>query len=530
MGEWSPDAQHQGVLRVSGISKSFAGVHALTDVSLEIKAGLITALLGENGAGKSTLIRISSGEMQPDRGRIELDGAAVRLGSPVEGMRRGIFVVHQEPQLVNEMTVAENLFIDDLGERSMFALRRPGRLVARAKELLERLDMTELLPDPGRLCRHISAAQRQMVDIVRALSRDPRVLFLDEPNSSLSRQETNVLFSAVRRLAAQGAAIALVSHRFSEVYELADEIVILRDGMRVAAGSPQEIPAEDAIRHMAGDKRREKLPSIVTGEDAVAADEPGPVMLRLSRCTGPGFTDVDFEVRAGEIVGMAELVGAGRTEIALATIGANQLDAGTVMVNGREGWLRSPAQAVDAGIGYISEERRTGVFYTQDIVFNMSTSVLSDFSVLGILRRGAQVASMTDLAGRLGVRAPSVATAIKALSGGNQQKVLLARALASEPKVLILDEPTRGVDVGTKREIYAILRDLARVRGLAVWFISSDLEEVLELSDRVVIVKDGRITGSFAGGPEAGAVVAAALGEEFEPTVETVAHEVWEQS
>ncbi len=513
---------HAAVLSVQGVGKSFAANHALSDVSIDLTAGTITAILGENGAGKSTFIRVASGEMQPDTGRLVLDGEEVVFKNPVDAMRRGVFVVHQEPQLVNEMTVAENLFIDELGERSLFAMRARKRLVGRAEDLLERLGMASLLPSPARLCKNISAAERQLVDIVRALSRDPKVLFLDEPNSSLSRQETDRLFAVVRDLAARGAAIALVSHRFAEVYEMADDIVILRDGMRVAHGSVDDLPAEVAIREMAGAKGRssttEKTVSGV-GTSGKADGQTNAIALRLRHCTGPGFSDIDFEVRAGEIVGMAGLVGSGRTEIALATIGAARMESGIVEVGGVRRRISSPEKAVRAGIGFISEERRTGVFYGQDIAFNMSSSVLSRYARFGILGRRRQVRAMQRLADRLGVRAASVQAAIKSLSVGNQQKVLLARALASDPDVLILDEPTRGVDVATKREIYATLRELAATRRLAVWFISSDLEEVLDLADRVVIVREGRIVNSFASGPEAGAVVAAALGERFEPAL-----------
>jgi ABC-type sugar transport system ATPase subunit len=520
---------HVAVLAVRGVSKSFAANRALSDVSLELTAGRITAILGENGAGKSTFIRIASGEMQPDSGEVLLGGELVHLKGPVDAMRRGVFVVHQEPQLVNEMTIAENLFIDELGERSLFALRAKSKLVARAEELLDRLGMSALLPDPSRRCKDISAAERQLVDIVRALSREPRVLFLDEPNSSLSRQETDRLFAVVRELAARGAAIALVSHRFTEVYEMADEIVILRDGVRVASGSVAELPADEAIKQMAGAKRRSSEsiePSRSPGASVSPPSprssrritrEPGSVALALRGCSGPGFSDVTFEVRAGEIVGMAGLVGSGRTEIALATIGATQMVSGVVERDGIPRRLASPEAAVRAGIGFISEERRTGVFYDQDIAFNMSSNIMKRFSTLGVVNRRAQLIAMQRLADQLGVRAESVRAPIKSLSGGNQQKVLLARALASDPDVLILDEPTRGVDVATKREIYAILRELATNTGLAVWFISSDLEEVLDLADRVVIVRDGRIADSFEAGPDAGQIVAAALGERLVP-------------
>jgi ABC-type sugar transport system ATPase subunit len=523
----SPNTERVAVLSVRGVSKSFAANRALSEVSIDLTAGKITAILGENGAGKSTFIRVASGEMQPDTGTLFLDGEEVTLKSPVEAMRRGIFVVHQEPQLVDEMTIAENIFIDDLGERPFFGAWRKKALVHRASELLNRLGMETLLLNPERQCKNISAAERQLVDIVRALSRDPKALFLDEPNSSLSRQETDKLFAVVRRLAEQGTAIALVSHRFAEVYELADDIVILRDGMRVASGTLADLPAELAIKQMAGEKRRsaqnDAPPSQTDGIDSAPVPkvkgEPGPIAFKLIDCSGPGFSHVDFEVRAGEIVGMAGLVGSGRTEIALGAIGANRLEAGTIEIAGVRRSLRSPEAALRAGIAFISEERRTGVFYSQDIKFNMSVNVLGKYARFGIVRRRKQINAMQELADQLGVRAASIDAPIKSLSGGNQQKALLARALASDPQVLILDEPTRGVDVATKREMYATLRELAATRNLAVWFISSDLEEVLELADRVVIVREGQIVNSFEGGPNAGQVVAAALGERFEPAM-----------
>jgi len=497
-------------LAVAGLAKSFGPVKALRDVTLAFPAGQVTGLLGENGAGKSTLIRLCSGQMRPDTGRLLLDGKPVSFDTPLEAVAAGVVVVHQEPLLIGELTIADNLFLYDLGERPAYAPARRGENVARARQLLDRLGMTDYLPDPATLCRDLSAASRQMVDIVRALSRQPKVLFLDEPNSSLTHEESERLFAVVRRLRADGVAVVLVSHRLAEVFSIVDNVIVLRDGTFVAAGPPDEIDEKKAVALMAGERKR-----AVVAE--VAADRRGPgdgaeVALQLTGLRGEGFTDVDFTVRRGEIVGMAGLVGAGRTEIAEAVVGLRGVTGGDIRVGGRRVRIPGPGRAQKLGIAYVAEERRTEVFHAQSVGYNLTVRILSTLGRFGWVSSRRTAAAARDLTKRFGVKTASTESPITSLSGGNQQKVLLARALAAKPKVLILDEPTRGVDVGTKAEIYATLRELAHTEGLAVWFISSELEEVVELADRVVVVRRGRVTLDAPNNAGPQPIVAAAMG------------------
>ncbi|XTZ14088.1 sugar ABC transporter ATP-binding protein [Micromonospora echinospora] len=493
-----------------GLTKSFGAVRALRDVSLEFPAGQVTGLLGENGAGKSTLIRLCSGQMQPDSGRLVLDGREVSFGNPLEAIAAGVVVVNQEPLLISELTIADNLFLYDLGERPGYAVARRGANVQRARELLDRLGMTNYLPDPSTLCRDLSAASRQMVDIVRALSRQPRVLFLDEPNSSLTHEESERLFAVMSRLRDEGVAVVLVSHRLAEVYSIVDNVIVLRDGTFVAAGPPDEIHQQRAVALMAGERKRAVVAEVAADRaDTIAGAE---VALELEGLTGDGFTDVSFTVRRGEIVGMSGLVGAGRTEIAEAVIGLRAPTRGGVRVAGRPVRIPGPGRAQRLGLAYVAEERRTEVFHAQSVGYNLTVRVLSSLGRLGWVSPRRINAKARELTERFGVKAASSEAPITSLSGGNQQKVLLARALAARPEVLILDEPTRGVDVGTKAEIYATLRALAHEEGLAVWFISSELEEVVELADRVVVVRNGRVTLDAPNNAGPQPIVAAAMG------------------
>ncbi|GAA0199955.1 sugar ABC transporter ATP-binding protein [Cytobacillus oceanisediminis] len=497
-------------LAVAGMAKSFGPVKALRDVSLSFPAGAVTGLLGENGAGKSTLIRLCSGEMQPDQGVLTLEGRDVAFASPLEAVSAGVVVVHQEPLLVGELTIADNLFLYDLGERPAYAAARRGDNVRRARELLDRLEMADYLPDPATLCRDLSAASRQMVDIVRALSRDPKVLFLDEPNSSLTHEESDRLFRVVERLRDEGVAVVLVSHRLAEVFSIVDHVIVLRDGAFVAAGDPREIDQQRAVTLMAGDRKRAVVESVVADRDL--SSEDAEVALEVVGLSGEGFEDVDFAIHRGEIVGMAGLVGAGRTEIAEAVIGLRRVRRGSIRVGSRPVRVSGPGKAQRLGVAYVAEERRTEVFHAQTVGYNLTVRILDRLGRFGWVsgRRTNRVAR--ELTDRYGVKAASTEAPITSLSGGNQQKVLLARALAAKPKVLILDEPTRGVDVGTKAEIYATLRDLAHTEGLAVWFISSELEEVVELADRVVVVRQGRVTRDAPNDAGPNPIVAAAMG------------------
>ena len=504
------DDVRPAALAAVGLAKSFGAVQALRDVSLTFPAGQVTGLLGENGAGKSTLIRLCSGQMRPDRGRLLLDGAEVSFATPLEAIAAGVVVVNQEPLLIGELTIADNLFLYDLGERPGYGRARRSENVQRARALLDRLRMADYLPDPSTLCRDLSAASRQMVDIVRALSRQPKVLFLDEPNSSLTREESERLFAVMNRLRDEGVAVVLVSHRLAEVYSIVDNVIVLRDGTFVAAGPPDEIDQERAVALMAGERKRAVVAEVMA--DRAEATAQAETALELDGLTGDGFTGVDLTVHRGEIVGMAGLVGAGRTEIAEAVVGLRRVSGGRIRVGGRPVRIPNPGRAQRLGIAYVAEERRTEVFHEQSVGYNLTVRILSSLGRLGSVSPGRAGRAARDLARRFGVKAASIEAPITSLSGGNQQKVLLARALAAKPEVLILDEPTRGVDVGTKAEIYATLRELAHGEGLAVWFISSELEEIVELADRVVVIRRGQVTLDAPNNAGPNPIVAAAMG------------------
>ena len=506
--------EDQIALEVVSVDKRFGSVHALSDVSMQFRRGRVTALLGENGAGKSTLIRVCSGVHHPDGGEVRVSGKPERLPNALAAKAMGIAVVHQEPQLVAQMTVAENIFLARLGTRSGTALHRRNGLVTEARALLASLGLENELPDLDGRCVGLSAAERQLVEIARALADDPHVLFLDEPNSSLTRKETDRLFDIVRRLRDRGTAIILVSHRLGEVYEISDDIIVMRDGRKVGEGSADALPKQKAIQLMAGERLKAALD--LAGSDAQPPPVTGTPVLSVRNASGLAFSDVSFDIHAGEIVGMAGLVGSGRTEIIRAILGADPLFAGDIRLKGRSVRFGSPRAALKGGIAFISEERRTSVFYGHDIRFNLTSNVLEQFGRFGFFSERKRRAFAQKSADEMGVKADNVEVGIRTLSGGNQQKVLLARALASNPSLLILDEPTRGVDVRTKADMYRQIRTLAHERGLAVWFVSSELDEVLQLADRIVVVRSGEIADNLARGPQAARVVASALGEKIE--------------
>jgi ABC-type sugar transport system ATPase subunit len=508
-------------LEVVSVDKRFGSVHALSDVSMRFRRGRVTALLGENGAGKSTLIRVCSGVHQPDSGEVLVSGRVERIPGSLAAKRMGIAVVHQEPQLVTQMTVAENIFLARLGSRAGTAIHHRAGLVAEAEKLLASLGLDKELPDLGGRCAGLSAAERQLVEIARALAADPHVLFLDEPNSSLTRKETDRLFDIVRRLRDRGTAVVLVSHRLGEVYEISDEVIVMRDGRKVGEGSVDALPKQKAIQLMAGERLKAAL-DIAESATPKAPPAGAVPVLSVRNASGLAFSDVSFDIHAGEIVGMAGLVGSGRTEIIRAIIGADPLFGGDIRLQGKSVRFGSPRSALRGGIAFITEERRTSVFYGHSISFNLTSNVLEQFGRFGFFSERKRRAFAQKSADAIGVKADNVDVGIRTLSGGNQQKVLLARALASNPSLLILDEPTRGVDVRTKADMYRQIRTLAHEQGLAVWFVSSELDEILQLADRIVVVRGGEIADSLARGPEAARVVASALGEKIEDAATTV--------
>ncbi|MFF0311230.1 sugar ABC transporter ATP-binding protein [Streptosporangium sp. NPDC004379] len=473
-------------LRVEGLGKRFGAVRALDDVTLDVRPGEVLALMGENGAGKSTLLKIITGDHRPDDGRLLLGGKEVSFGSPADARRAGVRVIAQEPEIIPHVSVAENVHVGALTAKGRLFSHRA--LAERTRADLERLGFAGAI-DPGCPGERLSPAQRQLVEILRALTGEVRVLAFDEPTSSLSDHEVSALFALIRRLRDQGVAIVYVSHRMQEILRLADRVAVLRDGRLAGVRPAAETGEDELVRMMVG----RDLSAMFQRE----RNRPGEPVLTLNGVTTDDVTDVSFEVRAGEVVGLAGLVGAGRSELARAVVGDLPIRSGEVLLEGRRLRPRSPSDTVRAGIGLAPEERKAqALLLHRSVRDNVSLAVLDRLSRFRLVRRAAERALVREYADRLRVKAPSVETEVRRLSGGNQQKVVLARWLARRPKVLILDEPTRGVDVGAKAEIYSIIDRLA-ADGVAVLVISSELPEVLGLADRIVVMQNGRVTGEL---------------------------------
>jgi ABC-type sugar transport system ATPase subunit len=469
-----------------GICKSFPGVDALKSVDLVLNSGEVHAVVGENGAGKSTLLRVLAGAEQPDAGIIDLGGTARRFSGPADARALGISTVYQETSLFGPLSIAENIFSwGPPRGRAGFIMMKEMR-----SRTVAALATLGLEVDPTTRVAELTSAQRQLVEIARATMWSADVLILDEPTSSLSGRETDVLFREVRRLRDAGMAIAYISHRLEEVLALADRVTVLRDGAVVGSTPASTTTADDLIRMMVG---RELTDLYGHGEGAV-----GDVVLDVAHLTSPGwFEDVSFTVRSGEIVGLGGLVGAGRTEVAMGLFGMMPT-TGTVKLNGRPYRPRSPAYAMAAGVAYVTEDRRVGgLFPDLSVMQNLTVTQLARLSRGGFISSRAEHALAEQLVRSVDVRTATTDQAVRLLSGGNQQKVLFAKWLGLHPSVLIVDEPTRGVDIGAKAEIYRVLREHTQ-QGAAVLFISSDLPELIGVSDRVVVMHEGSVTGELA--------------------------------
>lgn len=472
-------------LEMRGISKSFPGIRALSDVDLIARAGEVHAVVGENGAGKSTLMKILAGVYQPDGGTISLDGAETRISGPIDARSRGIGMVYQELNLVPDLTVAENIMLGATPSRFGFVRRR-----ALSEAAAVVLDAFDARIDPAAILGSLTVSQQQIVEIAKAYAQRPSIIVLDEPTSSLSEHEAQALFHIVRRMRADGIAIIYISHRLREVLELADQVTVLRDGRQIETQSADGLTAGEMIRLMVGRDLTDIFPK---------REVPiGDVVLEVDALTRPGaFADVSVSVRAGEIVGLAGLVGAGRTEVARAVFGFDRAQSGTVRVDGRDVSARTPAQGLAAGIAYVPEDRkRDGIVPSASIKDNVSLPVLSSLSTGGWISRTRERAMVRDQVETLGVSPPVIERAVDTLSGGNQQKVVIAKWLAAKPRVLILDEPTRGVDVGAKADIHEIIGALAAA-GTAILLISSELPEVLAVSDRIYVLHEGHVSAEL---------------------------------
>ena len=483
------------LLRMTSIRKRFPGVQALDDASLEVLPGEIHALLGENGAGKSTLIKILAGAQQPDSGTIELGGETVVMVSPHDAQRRGIATIYQEFTLAPNMTIAENVFIGREPGTGFFV--DWGKMASETQAITKRLGLEM---QPMATVRNLSVAEQQMVEIARALSMKSRLIVMDEPTSALSLKEVDKLFRISRELKAHGLSIIFVTHRLEEVMQICDRYTVLRDGRLMGTGSISEITIDGIIRLMVG---REVKALFAHRQREVAGD----VVLKVEGLNRQGNTqdqnatvlaDVGFEVRQGEILGVAGLVGAGRTEMARAVFGADAFDSGRIIIDGHEVHIRSPKDAIRHGIGLVPEDRKQqALFLALAVRINLSMAAHKQILRWGMfIDETAERAMVEEYRKKLNIRMASQEQLIANLSGGNQQKVTLARWLALRPKVLIVDEPTRGIDVVAKIEVHNLLYEMAQ-SGIAVVAISSELPEVLAISDRIVTMREGRVTGQI---------------------------------
>lgn len=474
------------VLELRDVSKSFGGVVALRSANLNVEAGSIHALVGENGAGKSTLVKIVSGVYHRDSGVLRFDGHDADFASTAEAKAKGIAVIYQEPTLFPDLSVVENIF---MGRQPLLRGRRidRGAMHVEAKELFERLGVPL---DPDRPARGLSIADQQIVEIAKAISLDAKLLIMDEPTAALSGSEVDRLFAVARSLRDEGRALVFISHRFDEVFDLCDAITVLRDGEYVSTDSIGDVTVDEIVARMVGREVTELFPK--------RPADLGDVVLEVTGLSSEGaFGDVSFQVRAGEIVGLAGLVGAGRSEIARAVFGIDRYDAGSVELNGQPIPPHNPRASIKAGIAFVPEDRRQQGLVTEgSIAENIASVIRRRLTRYGLLTTGAEQAASTPWAHQLEVKTAALDLPAATMSGGNQQKVVIAKWLATEPTLLIVDEPTRGIDVGTKAEVHRLLSDLAG-RGIAILMISSELPEVLGMADRVLVVREGEITAEL---------------------------------
>ncbi|GHF44611.1 sugar ABC transporter ATP-binding protein [Streptomyces griseosporeus] len=486
-------ASPPSLLSMSGITKSFPGVRALDGVDLDVQAGEVHCLLGQNGAGKSTLIKVLAGAHQPDTGTIRWRGEEVVLRSPIAAMRLGIATIYQELDLVEHLSVAENVHLGHEPTAAGFVVRRRTAKASTAA-LLKRLGHPEI--DPGRLVGDLSAAQQQIVSMARALSHDVRLIVMDEPSAALDPDEVDNLFRIVGDLTADGVAVVYISHRLEEIRRIGDRVTVLKDGRAVAGGLPAKTtPTREVVSLMTGRTMEYVFP------ERPAAPPTGTPVLQVRGLARDGeFAPLDLEVHAGEIVGLAGLVGSGRSEILETVYGARKPTAGQVLVEGRPLRPGSVRAAVRAGVGLAPEERKAqALLMLESVTRNVSVSSLSRFSRAGWIDRGAERAAARAATRELSLRPDNPSVPVRTLSGGNQQKAVLARWLLRGCRVLLLDEPTRGVDVGARAELYAVVRRLAD-EGLAVLLVSSEVPEVLGLADRVLVLREGSVVHTAPAG------------------------------
>lgn len=500
-----PDAKT--IIQCEGITKYFPGVKALDGVSFDIRQGEVHSLCGENGAGKSTLIKVLTGVHERDGGRYLIDGKEVFFKSPQEGIENGVSCVYQELSIAPQLDVAKNLFIGNLPMKG--GLVDHKTLYRRAAEILAELDLNI---SPKAIAGDLSVGQQQMVEIGRALTRSARVIIMDEPTSSLSESETETLFGVIKKLTAKQIAVVYISHKLDEVLYLSDRITVIRDGKNIVSKDKDEFTQEQLIANMIG----RPLQNLYLKEPAEISD----VMLDVRDLTRKGvFEDITFSVRKGEVVGFFGLVGAGRSEIMRAIFGVDKYNSGEVRIDGKKLRGGNPAEAIKAGLGFCTEDRKKeGLALKLQILLNMTLVRLPLLSKLGVIQRRVQRTAADRYVESISIKTPSVRQLVGNLSGGNQQKVVVAKWLMMNPKVLIVDEPTRGIDVGSKSEIYGLLSDLAK-EGMAIVVVSSEIEEIMGVCDSVITIFEGHKTAQLDITPELTReeVLACALGASAQP-------------
>lgn len=474
-----------------GISKQFGGVEVLTDVDLDLQAGEIHALLGENGAGKSTFAKILAGVHRPTRGTLRMNGEPIEALSPISAQKLGIALIHQEPVSFPDLSVAENIVMGR--QRGGLLSRVPwAGIVADARRCM---DMLGVPIDVNRPMRGLSIANQQMVEIARSIASDSRLIIMDEPTAPLTPREVHTLFAIARRLRDEGRTIVFISHRLEEVRALCDRLTIFRDGSRIATRTTDSISDDEIIRLMIGRTLTKYMRKHTT--------TIGDTALEVSNLTLPGaFEDISFSVRKGEIIGLGGLVGAGRTDVARSLFGIVPATSGRIRVDGRDARISKPTDAIELGLAFVPEDRaRDGIFATLAVEHNLTAAIPRRIAPRGIIRRGLERDLSRKAVADLSIRLASLGQPIVELSGGNQQKAILARWLLTEPEILILDEPTRGIDIGVKAEFYDMIGDLAEA-GRAILLISSELPELLSLCDRILVMSEGRLTAEI---PRSGA-------------------------
>jgi len=486
MAKELPAAEDSCVVRMKGISKAFPGVRALDGVDFELRAGEVHALVGENGAGKSTLSKILTGVYTKDAGEIQVRGQSVEIQTPLDAQRLGIRIIHQEFNLINNMTIMENMFLETLGNRP-WGLVSYGWMRRRAQEVLQWLGL-DVSPDT--LVRELSVAEQQMVEIAAALSKDADVIIMDEPTAALTDAEVERLFELIRRLRDQGTAIVYISHKLEEVMAIADRATVLRDGRLVGTKPIAELTRDEIVQMMVGRPLRTMY---------VRTRKPDQeLVLEVENLTVPGkVKGVSLTAHKGEVVGLTGLMGAGQHDVLRALFGALSATGGTIRLRGREVVIRSPWDAIRNGIGLLTENRKEeGLVLPLSVMFNISLSSMDKITRLGVIAHGRERGQAEHYVQQLRIRTPDVEQQVEYLSGGNQQKVVLAKWLATEPEIILMSEPTRGIDVGAKAEVYRLIDELA-AQGKVIILVSSELPEIINLSDRIYVMYEGRVAAEL---------------------------------